>query len=77
MPDSSPALHPEQDDAGLEKSRGLDLGDSLAFTESSEWARASEDRSDSSEPEDTQSEEYDEDEEAEGEELEGLGYDQY
>ncbi|EAT91557.2 hypothetical protein SNOG_00062 [Parastagonospora nodorum SN15] len=77
MPDSSPALLPEQDDDGLEKTRGLDLGESLAFTESSEWARASEDRSDSSEPEDTQSEEYDEDEEEEGEELAGLGYDQY
>ncbi|KAF1942395.1 peroxisomal biogenesis factor 2 [Clathrospora elynae] len=52
--------------------RGLDLGESL-FTESSEWARASEDRSSS---EDEQSEEYDEDEEEEGEELGGFDYNQ-
>ncbi|EDU43666.1 Pex2-Pex12 domain containing protein [Pyrenophora tritici-repentis] len=48
-------------------SRGLDLGESL-FTESSEWARASEDQSSSSSSEDEQSEEYEEDEEEEGEE---------
>ncbi|KAL6165910.1 peroxisome assembly protein (Peroxin-2) [Exserohilum turcicum] len=64
--------------------RGLNLGESL-FTESSEWARASEDRSDSSSSsssssssdgrhtsDDEHSEEYDEDEEEEGEELEAL-----
>ncbi|KAF2622333.1 hypothetical protein BU25DRAFT_415279 [Macroventuria anomochaeta] len=63
---------PEQDEAVdvtadelLEKTRGLDLGESLAFTETSEWARESERSSD-----DEQSEEYDEDEEQEGEELE-------
>ncbi|KAJ4368487.1 peroxisome assembly protein (Peroxin-2) [Didymella sp. IMI 355093] len=49
----------------LEKTRGLDLGESLAFTERDEWARESERSSD-----DEQSEEYDEDEEQEGEELE-------
>lgn len=62
--------------AGVEHTRGLDLGESL-FTESSEWARASEDQSSSSEQdteEDEQSEEYDEDEEEEGEEL-GGGFD--
>lgn len=78
---------PEQDDAlgstaseqgrlGVEHSRGLDLGESL-FTESSEWARASEEQSTSDE--DEQSEEYDEDEEEEGEELGGgseFDYDQ-
>jgi peroxin-2 len=57
---------------GTGQTRGLDLGDSL-FTESSEWARASEERSSS---EDEQSEEYDEDEEEEGEELGGFDYDQ-
>lgn len=63
---------PEQDEAVdvtadelLERTRGLDLGESLAFTETSEWARESERSSD-----DEQSEEYDEDEEQEGEELE-------
>lgn len=50
----------------LEKTRGLDLGESLAFTESEAWGRESE------EDEDEQSEEYDEDEEVEGEELEEL-----
>lgn len=56
---------------GLESTRGLDLGESLALTETEEWARASEDRSsDDSSSEDDQSEEYDEDEEEEGEELE-------
>lgn len=55
---------------GTENVRGLDLGASL-FTESSEWARASEeDTSD-----DSQSEEYEEDEEEEGSEL-GYDYDQ-
>ena len=60
---------PEQDeavditaDALLEKTRGLDLGESI---ETNEWARESERSS-----EDEQSEEYDEDEEQEGEELE-------
>ncbi|KAF3003231.1 peroxisome assembly protein (Peroxin-2) [Curvularia kusanoi] len=53
-------------DALLEKTRGLDLGESLAFSERDEWARESE-RSD--DDEDEQSEEYDEDEEQEGEEL--------
>jgi peroxin-2 len=52
----------------LERTRGLDLGDSLAFTESSEWARESQSESDS---EDQQSEEYDEDEQEEGDELGG------
>lgn len=54
----------EQGIMGTTQTRGLDLGESL-FTESSEWARASEDRS----SDDEQSEEYDEDEEEEGEEL--------
>ncbi|KAF2200993.1 hypothetical protein GQ43DRAFT_395209 [Delitschia confertaspora ATCC 74209] len=49
--------------AGLERSRGLDLGESLVAVESQEWARASEESDD-------QSEEYEEDEEGEGEELE-------
>ena len=55
---------------GLEKTRGLDLGESL-FSESEEWARASERGEDEDEDEDgdQQSEEYDEDEELEGEEL--------
>jgi peroxin-2 len=62
------------EDTRFEKTRGLDLGDSLAFTESSEWAKASEE---ASSDEDEQSEEYDEDEEEEGEELGGgLDYDQ-
>ncbi|KAF2711859.1 hypothetical protein K504DRAFT_453638 [Pleomassaria siparia CBS 279.74] len=51
---------------GMESTRGLDLGASLALAESQEWARASEEHSSS----DEQSEEYDEDEEEEGEELE-------
>ncbi|KAF1846088.1 uncharacterized protein K460DRAFT_406310 [Cucurbitaria berberidis CBS 394.84] len=59
--------------SGVEHTRGLDLGDSL-FTESSEWARASDEQSSSEE--DEQSEEYDEDEEEEGEELGGYDYDQ-
>lgn len=59
---------------GLEHTRGLNLGDSLAFTESSEWARASEENTDSDE--DEHSEEYDEDEEEEGEELGGYDFDQ-
>jgi len=63
----------ESEDSRLEKTRGLDLGDSLAFTESSEWARASEE---TTSEEDEQSEEYDEDEEEEGEELGGFEYDQ-
>ncbi|USP76367.1 uncharacterized protein yc1106_03641 [Curvularia clavata] len=54
------------------QARALDLGESL-FTETSEWARASEDDSSSSSSgsrdEDDQSEEYDEDEQEEGEEL--------
>ncbi|KAF2186511.1 hypothetical protein K469DRAFT_749615 [Zopfia rhizophila CBS 207.26] len=50
---------------GLEGTRGLDLGESLALTESQEWARASAYRS----SDDGQSEEYDEDEDEEGEEL--------
>jgi peroxin-2 len=58
----------ESEDTRLEKTRGLDLGESLAFTESSEWARASEEQSSSEQ--DEQSEEYDEDEQEEGEELE-------
>tara|TARA_R110002003_G_scaffold250_5_gene17757 strand:+ start:9109 stop:10674 length:1566 start_codon:yes stop_codon:yes gene_type:complete len=75
MPEEEHADVEESEDARLEKTRGLDLGESLAFTESSEWARASEERS-SSEDEDEQSEEYDEDEEEEGEELGGFEYDQ-
>lgn len=60
----------DDEDVVLEKTRGLDLGDSLAFTESSEWARESQSESDE------QSEEYDEDEEEEGEELGGgFGFD--
>lgn len=61
------------EDVRLGKSRGLDLGDSLGWTESSEWARASEDDS-STGSQDEQSEEYDEDEEEEGEET-GFGND--
>ncbi|KAF2822382.1 hypothetical protein CC86DRAFT_372918 [Ophiobolus disseminans] len=57
------------EEAGLEKTCGLDLGDSLAFTESTEWARTDSES-------DEQSEEYDEDEEEEGEELGGFEYDQ-
>jgi peroxin-2 len=64
----------EEGSLGVEHTRGLDLGESL-FTESSEWARASEERSTDSE-DDEQSEEYDEDEEEEGEELGGYDYDQ-
>jgi peroxin-2 len=66
----------DEEDVVLEKTRGLDLGDSLAFTESSEWAREGESQSESDE--DEQSEEYDEDEEEEGEELgggSGFGFD--
>jgi peroxin-2 len=63
----------EQGILGTTQTRGLDLGESL-FTDTSEWARASEHRSSS---EDEQSEEYDEDEEEEGEELGGgFDYDQ-
>jgi peroxin-2 len=54
----------QQGALGLEKTRGLDLGESL-FSESEEWARADADEED----DDEQSEEYDEDEEMEGEEL--------
>jgi peroxin-2 len=56
----------EESRIGLDSTRGLglDLGESLALTESQEWARESEDQSS-----DEQSEEYDEDEEEEGEEL--------
>lgn len=61
----------EAEDSRLEKTRGLDLGDSLAFTESSEWARED---TESSSGSDEQSEEYDEDEEEEGEELGGFEY---
>ncbi|PVH94764.1 hypothetical protein DM02DRAFT_572318 [Periconia macrospinosa] len=55
-----------QASAGIEYTRGLDLGQSL--DESAEWARAGE-----SDDDDEQSEEYDEDEQVEGEELD---YDQ-
>jgi peroxin-2 len=87
---------PEQDDhysgisasqeatMGLESTRGLDLGESLALAESQEWARASEDRSssgsdsesggesgsDSGDSDDEHSEEYDEEEDGEGGDLE-------
>jgi peroxin-2 len=73
--DPIPESETENDDAseigrvGTEQTRGLDLGSSL-FTESSEWARASEEQSSSGSDDDEQSEEYDEDEEEEGEELE-------
>lgn len=74
MPDMDDTHDREaMEDDRLEKTRGLDLGDSLAFTESSEWARASEE---TDSDEDQQSEEYDEDEEEEGEELGGFDYDQ-
>ncbi|KAF2013979.1 hypothetical protein BU24DRAFT_373721 [Aaosphaeria arxii CBS 175.79] len=63
--DISGATASEEGRLGLEGTRGLDLGESLALSESQEWARASEDRS----SDDEQSEEYDEDEEEEGEEL--------
>jgi peroxin-2 len=67
------SIHQSQEGVlGTSHTRGLDLGESL-FTESEEWARASEDDS-SSEGEDEQSEEYDEDEEEEGEELGGYDY---
>lgn len=55
-----------------ETKRGLDLRAGMGFSESDEWARASEQSgSDEEEDEDVdeQSEEYDEDEEQEGEEL--------
>ncbi|KAF1955057.1 hypothetical protein CC80DRAFT_493398 [Byssothecium circinans] len=56
----------EEGRLGIERTRGIDLGQSL--DESAEWARASEERS-SSDGDDNQSEEYDEDEQEEGEEL--------
>jgi len=65
---------PEDDDdeeTRVEKTRGLDLGDELAFTESSEWAKAGEEDDSSGEEEDTQSEEYDEEEE-EGSDMGGF-----
>ncbi|XPT04370.1 peroxisome assembly protein (Peroxin-2) [Ascochyta lentis] len=63
--DPSPEVDVDTDASTLlEKTRGLDLGDSLAFSESSAWgARDSSD-------EDEQSEEYDKDKKAESEELE-------
>ena len=74
--DTTDITHEEEGVLGTSRTRGLDLGESL-FTESSEWARASEDRSSSSgSDEDTQSEEYDKDEQEEGEELGGGFYDQ-
>ncbi|KAF2795228.1 hypothetical protein K505DRAFT_273646 [Melanomma pulvis-pyrius CBS 109.77] len=63
--DISGATPSEEARMGLEGTRGLDLGESLALAESQEWARASEEHS----SDDEQSEEYDEDEEEEGEEL--------
>ncbi|KAF2731947.1 peroxisomal biogenesis factor 2 [Polyplosphaeria fusca] len=59
----------EEGRLGLENTRGLVLGESIAFSESNEWARASDNASYS----DEHSEEYDEDEELEGEELEFDG----
>ncbi|KAF2872850.1 Pex12 amino terminal region-domain-containing protein [Massariosphaeria phaeospora] len=53
---------------GVDQTRGLGLGESLALAESREWGRASSSSSSSSE-EDNQSEEYDEDEDEEGQEL--------
>lgn len=65
-----PIPHDDEDEnVGLEKTRGLDLGDEVVWGESEEWARSTEEDS----SEDNQSEEYDEDEEEEGEELEGMG----
>ncbi|KZM27784.1 peroxisome assembly protein (Peroxin-2) [Ascochyta rabiei] len=74
--DTNPPLQhippsPLETDALLETTHALDLGDSLAFTETSAWAHASDDDDeDEDEDEDEQSEEYDEDEGEEGEELE-------
>ncbi|CAO2649682.1 Nn.00g009740.m01.CDS01 [Neocucurbitaria sp. VM-36] len=73
--DMSGSIASHEGRAGVEHTRGLDLGDSL-FTERDEWARASEEQTSSSSEEDEQSEEYDEDEEEEGEELGGYDYDQ-
>ncbi len=67
MPEHDEAVHVSADEL-LEKTRGLDLGESLAFTETEEWARES--GNDNDDDDDEQSEEYDEDEEREGEELE-------
>ncbi|KAH9862397.1 hypothetical protein J1614_011052 [Plenodomus biglobosus] len=83
---STTTLEHDAGTLGAERSRAFDLTDSL-FTESSEWARASEASESESqsegegegegEDEDQQSEEYDEDEEEEGEELAaGYEYDQ-
>ncbi|KAF3029581.1 peroxisome assembly protein (Peroxin-2) [Didymella heteroderae] len=58
IPEHDEAVDVSADDL-LEKTRGLDLGESLAFTERDEWARESERRSDDSG--DEHSEEYDED----------------
>ncbi|KAI4676407.1 uncharacterized protein J4E88_007323 [Alternaria novae-zelandiae] len=66
MPEMEDAADTTQEDEegimGTTHTRGLDLGESL-FTESSEWARASEDRS----SDDGQSQEYTEDSEEEEE----------
>ncbi|KAJ4308648.1 peroxisome assembly protein (Peroxin-2) [Neodidymelliopsis sp. IMI 364377] len=67
MPELDSSLDVPSTPALLEKTAGLDLGESLAFSERDEWARESGRSSD-----DEQSEEYDEDEEMEGEELEEL-----
>ncbi|KAF2662442.1 hypothetical protein K491DRAFT_617202, partial [Lophiostoma macrostomum CBS 122681] len=60
----SGATAEEEGRMGLEGTRGLDLGESAAWSESVEWARASERSSEM----DEHSEEYDEDEQEEGEE---------
>lgn len=74
----------QETNMGLESTRGLDLGESLALSESQEWARASEDRSSSDsdsgsgsesgsytgDSDDEHSEEYDEEEDGEGGDLE-------
>jgi peroxin-2 len=71
MPEQDHHDHAHDDDIlgpATTQARALDLGESL-FTETSEWARASQDDDESSSDEDDHSEEYDEDEQEEGEEL--------
>jgi peroxin-2 len=81
--DFSGATASQETNMGLESTRGLDFGESLALSESQEWAQASEDRSSSGsdsgsssgsgsvtgDSNDEHSEEYDEEEDGEGEDL--------
>jgi peroxin-2 len=61
MPEPEDILASTTTDAAPETSRGFDLGESLALSESAEWARASEDRS--SDDDEEQSNGYDDTEE--------------